>query len=454
MLTYNNRLNQAKDRIDELERIASYFRGKNYFDGDGTQSYSVFQGVYKYFEDVDVSKTIIKFHANSWISKGLSDEKISSVSGFTRPFIEYTNARIKLKFDGSVLREKLSTSLRLIANCYIVYRLSPKTDSFNIVLENCLFGKIKMAKSADTDKYKYQGHGIGFDSTGTFTHPDGGTGKNVIILGVDMTNSKHANNEAKDVLVLGRSLTQKIDDTTIYAEKMYSPNFTFANKTFCMSLHYNGDDSYLFINGKKVIKSNAKKQRVVEKLSLGNISADFNQAATKLTGLYVYIYDFSVGYNPISNNKIHDIHAYLMKKNDIIQMFEFIKKCFFTAMTSFNFNLPNVNSLECASMNNQECKIRPEIINLNTNEPLLYPYNIKISRCKGTCNTSNDPYAKICFSDKIKNTNVKVFNLMSRTNATTHIKWHKTCKCRCRLDASVTINKDGTNTDADVNVKN
>ena len=99
VLTYNKRLNQAKDRIDELERTASYFRGKNYFDGDGTQNYLVFQGVYKYFEDVDVSKTIIKFHANSWISKGLSDEKISSVSGFTRPFIEYTNARIKLKFD-------------------------------------------------------------------------------------------------------------------------------------------------------------------------------------------------------------------------------------------------------------------------------------------------------------------------------------------------------------------
>ena len=88
----------------------------------------------------------MKFHANSWILKGLSDEKISSVSGITRPFIEYTNARIKLKFDGSILREKLSTSLGLITNYYIVYRLSPRTNSSNIVLENCLFGKIKMTK--------------------------------------------------------------------------------------------------------------------------------------------------------------------------------------------------------------------------------------------------------------------------------------------------------------------
>ena len=86
-----------------------------------------------------------------------------------------------------------------------------------------------MTKNADTDKYKYQGHGIGFNSTGTFTHPDISAGKNVIIFGVDMTNSKHANNKTKDVLVLGRDLIQKIDDTTIYAEKMYSPNFTIAN---------------------------------------------------------------------------------------------------------------------------------------------------------------------------------------------------------------------------------
>ena len=82
MLSYEHKLEQ---------------RGKNYFDGDGTQNYN-------YFEDVDVSKTIIKFHANSWMSKGLSDDKISSASGFTRPFIEYTNARIKLKFVGNSLR--------------------------------------------------------------------------------------------------------------------------------------------------------------------------------------------------------------------------------------------------------------------------------------------------------------------------------------------------------------
>ena len=259
VLSYEHKLKQREDTINDLETVASYFRGKNYFDGDGTQNYLVFQGVYKYFEDVNASKTIIKFHANSWISKGLSDEKISSVNGFKHPFIEYANARIKLKFDESILRQKLSTSLGLIANYHIVYRLNPRTNSSNILLENCLFGKIKMTKNADTDKYKYQGHGIGLDLSGIFSHPDGGYGKNVIIFGVDMTNSKHANNKTKDVLVLGHGLAQKIDDATIYGEKMYSPNLNVANKTFCLSLHYNGDHSYLFVNGKEVIKFKAKK---------------------------------------------------------------------------------------------------------------------------------------------------------------------------------------------------
>ena len=124
-------------------------------------------------------------------------------------------------------------------------------------------------------------------------------------------------------------------------------------------------------------------------------------------------------------------------------MLGFIRKCFFTAITFFNIS--NINSLKFFSRNIQECKIRPEIINLNTNEPLFYLYSIKINKCKGSCNTINDPYAKICLPDNIKSTNVKVFNLISRTNETRHIKWHKTCKCKCRLDASVCNNKQRWN---------
>ena len=128
-------------------------------------------------------------------------------------------------------------------------------------------------------------------------------------------------------------------------------------------------------------------------------------------------------------------------------MFGFIKKVFVAAMTFISFNLSNVNSLKCVSMNNQEFKIRPEIINLNTNKPLFFAYSIKINKCKGSCNTINDPYAKICVPDRVFNRNVKLFNLMSRTNETRDIKKHKTCRCKCRLDASVCNNKQIWNKD-------
>ena len=88
-----------------------------------------------------------------------------------------------------------------------------------------------------------------------------------------------------------------------------------------------------------------------------------------------------------------------------------------------------------------------KIININSNEPVFYPFIIKTSKCSNSCNNINDPYAKICIPYVIKDLNVKVFNLMSRTNKTRHIKWHETCKCKCRLDASVCNNKQRWNND-------
>ena len=88
-------------------------------------------------------------------------------------------------------------------------------------------------------------------------------------------------------------------------------------------------------------------------------------------------------------------------------------------------------------MNNQKCKIRPETIFINSNEPSFYPYSIFVNKCSGSCNNINEPYAKLCVFDVVKNMNIKVFNLMSKTNKNGHIDWHETCKCTCRLDASL-----------------
>ena len=92
-------------------------------------------------------------------------------------------------------------------------------------------------------------------------------------------------------------------------------------------------------------------------------------------------------------------------------------------------------------MNNQKCKVRPQIVNVNSKESVFFPFSIKISKCSGSRNNINDPYAKLHGPDAVKNFKVKAFNLMSKTNETRYIEWHETCKCNCKLDDSVCNNK-------------
>ena len=121
-----------------------------------------------------------------------------------------------------------------------------------------------------------------------------------------------------------------------------------------------------------------------------------------------------------------------------MRIFSFVKNVFVLGLTvSLNFT----NALEFILMKNQECKVRPEIININSNNAIFYPSSVKINRCNGNCNNINDPYVRICVSNVVKNLNVKVFNLMARTNETRHIKWHETCKCICRLNQIICNNK-------------
>ena len=112
---------------------------------------------------------------------------------------------------------------------------------------------------------------------------------------------------------------QKVNDTTIYAEKMYSPNYTVDNKISCLSLRYNGDNSYLFVNGKEVTKFKAENSELMKyPMCLGDLSKDYTENSRKDTGLYGNICDFSVDYTAITNYEILGIHNYFMKKNDIV----------------------------------------------------------------------------------------------------------------------------------------
>ena len=97
--------------------------------------------------------------------------------------------------------------------------------------------------------------------------------------------------------------------------------------------------------------------------------------------------------------------------------------------------------MSCISLKNQECKVSPKIADINSNNHIFYPFSIKINKCSGSFNNINNPYAKNCVPDTVKDLNVRVFNLMSRTNETRNVKWHETCKCICRLDKIICNSK-------------
>ena len=183
-------------------------------------------------------------------------------------------------------------------------------------------------------------------------------------------------------------------------------------------MHYNRANSYLFVNGTEIHKFKAKdSETVATPLCVGNISNDFSVVNMKMTGFYGYVYNFSVDYDVIAVDDVYCMQC--IKRSQIfdekewhnIKCLHLLKNVFFTAMTFLICNVLNSVPLKCVSMNNQECKIRPKMININSNEPLFYPYSIEINKCSCSCSF-------ICFERK-------------------HIKWHQTCKCRCRLDATV-----------------
>ena len=175
---------------------------------------------------------------------------------------------------------------------------------------------MEIIKNADTSKYKYKGSGICFDEGGSFSKGNISNGKNVLIFGVDESSLVHANKKANNIYVMGDLFVQGINDTTLYAEKIYSQNFTQPSKKFVLSLHYNYNDSYLFVNGKPELKFKAKEYQFLrETLCIGNLSDQWKTRESEKTGLYGNIYDFVVDYKKVK--AIYDMHRYLMTKHNI-----------------------------------------------------------------------------------------------------------------------------------------
>ena len=169
--------------------------------------------------------------------------------------------------------------------CYTLDRWSRYLD-IDFVLGNCLFGSEKLTKNADPDKYKYSGYGIGFDSRSQFSFVGGSMGKNVIVFGADMSSFVHVDNNEKDILILGEGPTLGSDVTTLTGEAKYPITFTPSNRRLLLSLHYNGSDSFLFVDATKIYQFKAKDSEIKKyPLSLDNVSKDFTIDDMKKTGL-------------------------------------------------------------------------------------------------------------------------------------------------------------------------
>ena len=216
-----------------------------------------------------------------------------------------------------------------VINIYCVYEIQPIASSrdTSFTIQNALFGAMQITKNAtNNSKNNYKGYGMCFDEGSDFDHTitEGGfdhtaDARNVLIFGADMSFSAHATNRANNIYLMGKGLTQGINGTTIYAEKSFYRNFTDPGKKFALSLHYNGDDSYLFVNGRQELKFKAKTDQLVkEKLCIGNVSDQWTANESEKTGLYGNIYDFLVDYQAIVGvGPIYDMHRYLMTKHNI-----------------------------------------------------------------------------------------------------------------------------------------
>ena len=206
-------------------------------------------------------------YVSSWKSKGLSAETIkppTTSDNILTPAVSYYGTKTREKFTGSCL--KISTTSYIhgkVVNIYIVYELGASSSHNNDpTLKNCLFGAVTLTKNADIDKYGYSGYGIVFDRKSRFPFLNGGFGQNLITFGVAMSSAAHVDNKKKDILIRGKGSTQGLEHT-LTAEKMYSINFTLTKNEFCLSLHYNGANSYLFVNVPENYKFKAKSSEIV-----------------------------------------------------------------------------------------------------------------------------------------------------------------------------------------------
>ena len=201
------------------------------------------------------------------------------------------DGRMSVSFNGNYFKQNeiVCPNNEDAVNMYIVYKLDCGRNT-DFTFQNALFGAMKITEDTnDNSNNQYTGYGLCFDAHTDFSISNINNGKNVVILGFDMSFSSHQRNRENSVYVLAPGEIQgvttvgptsvggsKIKGITIYAEKLYKTNFTQQNKKFVLSLHYNGNSLYLFVYGVQKLKFKAKTDQIQKnKLYVGNLSSDW-----------------------------------------------------------------------------------------------------------------------------------------------------------------------------------
>ena len=275
----------AGTNSDEGEKEDSFTRGFYYYI---QQSYLVYEcKVHSFnFSNGEVSEwksTGIFNYSNDSSMKGIKDSK-------TKPAEIENDGRMQISLFRNYFEqnELIIPNINNVINIYCVYQLDPISSSRDTTytIQNALFGAVQITKNADTSKYAYKRYGICFDEGGIFSEGFISNGRNVLIFGVHESSLVHSNDKANNIYVMGKDFVQGINDATLYADKVYSQNFTQPSKKFVLSLHYNGNNSYLFVNGRQELKFKCKKDQLVkEKLCIGNLSDQWTTSESEKTGL-------------------------------------------------------------------------------------------------------------------------------------------------------------------------
>ena len=234
ILRFENRLKQKEDIIDENQRRLSFNRGFFFY---MDQSYLVYDCKMGSFQFTNEKISVWK---STGIFNYLDNSNMNAVGdpGEDLPALKH-DGRMYVHLSGNHFEQNkvIIPNNNNVINMYCVYELQTVTasrdDTFTI--QNALFGAMQITKNSHTPKYKYKGYGICFDEGGTFSKGNINNGRNVLIFGVDESSLVHANNKGNNIYVMGDLFVQRINDTTLYAEKVYSQTFTQPSKKFVLS---------------------------------------------------------------------------------------------------------------------------------------------------------------------------------------------------------------------------